>query len=62
MTEERGTYNLHHFDPDRQDDGVERIGDILQRLIDERGWPLPDVTPTIGDRPGADDAPRRGDA
>jgi hypothetical protein len=61
VTEERGTYHLHPADPDRHDDGVERVGDILHRLIAERGWPLPGLTPTNGDRPGADDAPWRGD-
>jgi LmbE family N-acetylglucosaminyl deacetylase len=62
VTEERGTYHLHHADPDRDVDGVERVGDILHRLIDKCGWPLPGVTPTNGDRPGTNDAPRRDDA
>lgn len=36
VTEDHGTYD----DADDASDGVERIGDILRRLIDERGWPM----------------------
>ena len=40
MAEERGAYDAH--DDDRQaGEGIERIGDLLGRFIDERGWPLP---------------------
>ncbi|MDP8931402.1 MAG: hypothetical protein M3O70_23250 [Actinomycetota bacterium] len=59
MTEEHGPYELHHDD---KAEGVERIGDVLRQLIDERGWPQSDgIEPVNGDRPGADDVPRHGD-
>ena len=62
MTEERGTYNLHHLDPDRDHGGLERVGDLLRRLIDQRGWPpLLDITPVNGNRP-SDHDPWHGDA
>lgn len=53
MTEDHGTYD----DADSADasDGVERIGDILRRLIDERGWPSAiGHTRTNGNGPGGD--------
>jgi hypothetical protein len=61
VTEERGTYDLNHAHPDHTD-GIERLGDILHRLIDHRGWrPLLEVTPTNGHHAGTDDESPLGD-
>ena len=55
MSEERGAYHLHVEDADRELVGVERVGDVLRQLIDERGWPL-----NVG-HPPADGHSARGD-
>ena len=62
MTEEGGPYDLHHDEHDGAD-GVERIGDVLHRLIDERGWPLTvGVTRAGSHNPRANDDLPHGDA
>jgi hypothetical protein len=63
LTEERGSYDLHVEDPDRDLGGVERVGDVLRQLIDERGWPLATGPARAnGARSGGDDEGRYPDA
>ncbi len=53
MAEDHGTYD--HADSADATDGVERIGDILRQIIDERGWPLAiGHARANGDSPGGD--------
>ena len=61
VNEERGPYDPNHDEHDGAD-GVERIGDILHRLMNERGWPLTvGVTRANGHNPDATDDPSHGD-
>ncbi len=63
VTEERGTYNVPDEGPDRAAVGVEHIGDVLRRLIDERGWPpLGRIPQANGNRPGTNDGRWHADA
>jgi hypothetical protein len=63
VAEERGTYDDAHRDPDRGVEGVEHIGDVLGRLIEERGWPLPPrIVQANGHRSGGNDGSRHADA
>ncbi len=63
MSEERGPYDLHAEDPEPGLVGVERVGDVLRQLIDERGWPLtPGHAQANGQCPGGDDEGRCPDA
>jgi len=63
VAEERGTYNVPDNEPDRGVDGVEHIGDVLGRLIEERGWPsLRRIVQANGTRPGTNDGSRHADA
>jgi hypothetical protein len=53
VTEEHPTYD--QADSAEASEGVERIGDILRRIIQERGWPLAvGSTRANGDSPGGD--------
>ena len=62
MTEQHGPYNLNHDAPDDAGGGIERIGDVLRPLIDERGRRLAEGTRPHGDSPGPEDDSGHGDA
>ena len=63
MTEKRGTYSVPNEQPDRGAVGVEHIGEVLRRLIDERGWWRLERLPQVnGNRPGTNDRSWHGDA
>ncbi len=50
MSEERSTYEARKPER-RQLDGVQRIGDVIRQIVDERDWPLRNSQPRAnGDR------------
>ena len=62
VTEERGTYNVPNEHLDRGAMGIQHIGDVLRRLVDERGWLRPESIPNInGNGLGTNGGSRHGD-
>jgi hypothetical protein len=54
VSEEQGAYQSH--DAERDDlDGVQRIGELIRQILEERDWPIPHDRPDAnGDhRPGS---------
>lgn len=61
MSEEHGPYSFHNGDDAAE--GVERISDVLRRLVVDRGWPLSVGAPRVnGSSPGTHEDRGRGDA
>ena len=47
MAEDRGTYHVSDEHLERGASGIQHIGDVLQRLVDERGWLRPESIPKV---------------